>query len=340
VRRSAEQMRRRVLRRWLRGVTLVELMVGMTLSLFIAAALGALVANMSRAHAELDRSSRQIENGRYAIELLSEDIKLAGYYADVRQGDVAYEKPDACATAIANLGWSATPGRVPTPIEGFTGDGDVPTCVTDNASHVDETALLAVHRLSTQTTPAASVSGGAAHVQTSQCASDPFMPSLVISSNPADFTLQNLACTATNPVRRYLSRIYYVAPCSDCDRDTIPTLKRLELSGAAWQETALAEGIEEIQFEYGFDTNGDSVPDEFRTALDGIADSPTNDWSNVMAVRVWVVSRATEVTRGYTDTKTYQLGAHGARGPFNDGFKRRVYTTVVRLQNPAGWRES
>lgn len=311
-------------------------MVGMTLSLFIAAALGTLMANMSRAHTELDRSSRQIENGRYAIDLLTEEIRLAGFYGDVRQAGAIYSTPEPCATSIANLGWSAAPITVPLPLEGRSGSGDVPSCVT---SHQDATALLVLHRLSTERTAVASVAGGGAFVQTSQCAVDPFMPPLVISSSQADFFLQNLACDTINPVRRYLSRIYYVASCSDCARDTIPTLKRLEYRDGALQETALAEGIEEIQFEYGFDTDGNGVPDEFLTALDGVEDSAANDWSNVMAVRVWVLSRTTEETRGYTDVKTYQLGAHGTRGPFNDLFKRRVHTTTVRLNNPAGWRE-
>jgi type IV pilus assembly protein PilW len=319
-----------------RGFTLVELMVGMTLSLFIAAALGTLVVNMSRAHAELDRSSRQIENGRYAIDLLAEEIKIAGFYGDISQAGVTYTDPDPCEVTFADLGWSTTPVQLPLPIEGRQGVGDVPACV---AEHQAGTALLAVHRLSMDRFPAASVTGADTYVQTSQCATDPFMPSLVVSKSAADFTLQNLACDIINPVWRYISRIYYVAPCSDCVRgDNIPTLKRRELIAGVMEETALAEGIEELQFEYGFDTDGDSVPDEFRTWLDGVAGSPTNDWSNVMAVRVWVLSRTTETTRGYTDTKTYQLGAHGVRGPFNDGFKRRVHTTLVRLNNPAGWR--
>ncbi|HEX2494013.1 MAG TPA: PilW family protein [Steroidobacter sp.] len=333
-------MRQRCMRRRSAGFTLVELMVGMVLSLFIAAALGTLVVNMSRAHAELDRSSQQIENGRYAIDLLSDEIKLAGFYADATT-DPLYTQPAACATAIANLGWSTSPIRAPNPIEGFTGDGDVPPCVTANSSHVFQTGLLALHRLSVKQTAVNSVSGVDAYVQSSQCTSVPL--SIVISANPADFTLENVKCDAVNPVRRYLSRIYYVSPCSDCaPGDGIPTLKRLDLEGGAWKETALAEGIQEMQFEYGFDTSAtpDGAPDEFRTTLDGVGGSKANDWANVMAVRVWVLSRTTEATRGYSDTKTYNLGAHGSRGPFNDGFKRRVYTTVVRLQNPAGWRES
>lgn len=323
-------------RRRMRGLTLVELMVGMTLSLFIAAALGTLVVNMSRAHAELDRASRQIENGRYAIDLLAEEIKVAGYYGGVRQAGALFTSPDPCATAVANLGWAANPITVPNALEGRIGTTDVPPCVTN---HRDATGLLVLHRLSVEPVAADDVAGTDAYVQLSQCSTDPFMPPLVISADPAAFTLKDRSCTVVNPVRRYLNRIYYVADCGDCERDTLPTLKRLELVGMAWQETALAEGIQEIQFEYGFDTDADGAPDEFRTGLDGVAGSEMNLWSNVMAVRIWVLSRSTEATRGYTDTKTYELGAYGSRGPFNDAFKRRAYTTLVRLNNPAGWRE-
>ena len=320
-----------------RGFTLIELMIGMVLSLFIAAALGVLVSNMSRANTELDRSSRQIENGRYAIEVLSEEIKLAGFYGDVRQAGAVMSQPAACATNLAGLGWSSSPITIPMPLQGFAGTTDVPGCVT---SHRNATALLALRRLSTERTLPAAMTSGDPHLQTSQCSADPFMPPLILSVDAGDFILKNLACDTINPVRRYLSRIYYIAPCSDCARgDAIPTLKRLELDGGAMQETALAQGIEDLQFEYGFDTNGDGAPDQFLTALDGVAGSAANDWSNVMAVRIWLLSRSTDPTNGYTDTKTYSLGAHGTRGPYNDAFKRRVYTTLVKLNNPAGWRE-
>jgi type IV pilus assembly protein PilW len=323
-------------RRGSRGVTLIELMVGMMLSLFIAAALGTLVLNMSRAHNELDRSSRQIENGRFAIDLLAEEIKVAGYYGEVRQAAAIFQTPEPCATALADLGWAANPISLPIALEGRAGDDDVPACIGD---HRANTGILTLHRLSVEQAPAASVAGADPYVQLSQCSDDPFMPPLVLSNDPAAFSLQNRACDAVNPVRRYLSRIYYVAECSDCERDVIPTLKRLELRGGAMQETALAEGIEEIQFEYGFDIDGDGAPDEFRTGLDGTPGSPANQWANIMAVRVWVLSRGTEATPGYSDAKTYDLGMYGARGPFNDEFKRRVYTTLVRVNNPAGWRE-
>ena len=58
-----------------------------------------------------------------------------------------------------------------------------------------------------------------------------------------------------------------------------------------------------------------------------------------MAVRAWMVSRSTETTAGFNDDKEYHLGLAGDFGPYNDAFKRRAYSQLVRLNNPAGLRE-
>ena len=73
-----------------------------------------------------------------------------------------------------------------------------------------------------------------------------------------------------------------------------------------------------------------------------------------MALRLNVLARNSSVTRDHTDTKVYMLGLNddgtnrcardlnddGTCEAFGDGFKRHVYQTSVRLNNPAGRRES
>ena len=62
-----------------RGLSLIELMISITLGLIILASLSTLFVNQSRTRVELDKSSRMIDNGRYAMELLSNDLRLAGW---------------------------------------------------------------------------------------------------------------------------------------------------------------------------------------------------------------------------------------------------------------------
>ena len=58
-----------------------------------------------------------------------------------------------------------------------------------------------------------------------------------------------------------------------------------------------------------------------------------------MAVDDHLRARNTEPTHGYTDTKIYNMGVAGDVNLADDQFKRHVYSTTVRLNNPSGRRE-
>lgn len=317
------------------GFSLVELMVASVIGLLIAAALTAIFVANSRSRTEIDQSHMQIENGRYALELLSEEIRLAGFYANLPMGGTNQVPASPCAITLATLGWRTTPTplQVPTPVQVFTA---AVGCLTDRD---DDWPAIAIRRLSTEAVAPAAVSATERYLQVSACESDPVATRQILGDSADDFTLRNMTCDALAPVRRLMQRTYFVAPCSNCGSDSIPSLKRVELAGGALELRTLVEGIQALAFDLGFDTNLDGAPDVWRTGLDGVANSPQNDWSNVMTVRIHVLTRSLAATPGYTDTRVYDLGLAGTVGPFNDAFKRRVYSSVVRLNNPAGRRE-
>jgi len=84
---------------------------------------------------------------------------------------------------------------------------------------------------------------------------------------------------------------------------------------------------------------GDGIPDGAFVRCTAATPCTADQLANATAVRVYVLARRREATNGYTDTKEYQLGASGAIGSFDDGFKRHVYATTVRLINVSGRRE-
>ncbi len=136
-------------------------------------------------------------------------------------------------------------------------------------------------------------------------------------------------------------RSYYVSTCSECGSDNIPTLKRAELVGTQMAVTSLVEGVENLQILYGFDTDGDGNADIYRATLSGVAGAADNDWSNVVAVKLYVLARTTDPEPGYVDsTKTFDLGPAGITQPAGDAYKRMLLTSMVRLNNPAGARET
>jgi type IV pilus assembly protein PilW len=155
------------------------------------------------------------------------------------------------------------------------------------------------------------------------------------------------------PVYRYITRIYFLSPCSRPATGTvctaaadggspIPTLKVIELTsgGAApafSDPIPVAEGIERMAFDYGLDSDNDGAPDSY---VDCSACSVT-DWGNVVAVRVYLVARNTEASADYTDAKTYALGLAGSYTPTGAAqrYKRHAYEQQIRLTNVSMRRE-
>jgi type IV pilus assembly protein PilW len=62
------------------GLSLVELMVAMVISLLILAALVALFTNTSRSNREFARANSMIESGRLAVQVLEADVVHAGFW--------------------------------------------------------------------------------------------------------------------------------------------------------------------------------------------------------------------------------------------------------------------
>lgn len=341
-----------------RGMTLVEWMVSLTIGLILLTGLSALIARQSSTQAELEKSSRQIENGRYAMQLLQDDIQLAGYYGEYSAAatlTLPTSLPNPCLVTAAELS-----NALPFPIQGYDSPGaTLPTALADcplnAANHLDGTDVLVVRRVEPATVTGV-LTIGQVYLQSGLTASGlEFSHVLAVAAATAvDTTVFNLKKkdgTATALLRKYLVHIYFVSPCSvpangstcssantDDGGLSIPTLKRMELSVAAgnpkFATTPLVEGIEKLQVDYGFDTTGDGAPDAYAKDAAAVA-----DWANVMAVRLHLLARNNERSAGHQDTKTYDLGLEGTTTATNDGFKRRVFSQLIRVVNPSSRRD-
>ena len=243
------------------GFSIIELLVATAVGLTLVSGLAVLFANSSRTGYELDKSVRQIENGRYAMEVLSEDVSLAGYYGELPPAGFTFQTPDPCAATVVDTGWDNVLLKSPVPVTGVGAAAVAELGCVPNAKV--GTVAFVVHRFDTATINASALAASSLYAQTSRCASDPLATKVVVSNNSAAFTLRDLDCLTLSQLRRYVTRIYYVASCNECGVDTTPTLKRVDVSGKSTSIAPLAEGVEEISFEYGFDTDGDGVPDVF-----------------------------------------------------------------------------
>lgn len=206
------------------------------------------------------------------------------------------------------------------------------------------------------------------YFQASRCGTD--TETFVLGTT--GLNLHNRDCetgTATiAPIRRFASTLYYVKD----DGTNPPTLMRSTFaattSAAATHQPAqpLVENVESFRVEFGIDNKSDSGGTVTFTAEVNWADpknktSPTNrgdgipdgayvrctqaapcsaeDMANTVAAKIYILVRAERRTASYQDTKTYRMGSVTA-GPFNDGYKRHLFTQTVRLVNVSGRRET
>lgn len=322
------------------------MMVSITIGLLLLAALTSLFLNQQRSRSELDKANKMIDNGRYSLDMLSDNLRLAGFYGSLDLTDptllpVPVALPDPCETTPSLIrdvmrlhvqGYNAT--------DATSTIAGVPSCVPSTIKTGSD--ILVLRRASTDTVIPTAVQAGTIYLQVPMCRYE-LSSSVILAQAPATYNLSKKNCTAANSgpfadLRRFRVQIYYVDSNNEAG-DGIPTLKMAELNEAgAFSIVPLVEGIEFFQIDYGIDTTTpikDGVADIYSTC--SVCD--TEAWSNVVSVNINILARNAEASTGYTDTKTYNLGMAGAFGPFNDRYKRHAYTQVIRLTNPAGRKE-
>jgi len=328
------------------GLSLVELMISITIGLLLLAGMTTLITQQSSTRAEIDKSGRQIENGRYALTLLQDDIQHAGFYGQYSGAlSTLTALPDPCATDVATID-----SALAMPLQGYDAPTTVPaplsTCLPD-ANHITGTDILVVRRLEADDTlpTIATAVAGQVYVQTT--------PDAKVTGSGTDisvFTLTQKDATTAAELRKYVEHIYFLSPCNvyaagatSCSTAAdggrpIPTLKRLEITTtagvAAFTTIPLVDGIQNMQFDYGIDATGAGIPATPFVTAPGVA-----DWPNTMAVQVNLLARNVDPSVGYVDGKTYDMGVVGTVGPFSDAYKRHAYTATVRAVNPSGRRE-
>lgn len=327
------------------GLSLVELMVGIALGLIILAGIVAVFANTSRARIEIERSARQVENGRYAVDILTDDLRLAGFYGELKVGAITAPGalPDPCSTAAAD--WAAA---IPLHLQGYDNGAGAPACLPSVKADTDIVVVRRALGCVAGVAGCAAVAANTPYLQVSLCNTLPPEPLYVLALQGAAFLLHSKDCTAVAGLRQYVVRIYFVSTDNGAGQN-IPTLKRMELTETGWTETPLVEGVESLNIEYGIDTTGDGTADVYTTDPTaytcGGPCTPVSNWTNAVTAHFHILVRNTDTSPGQTDTKTYNLGNDAAGnaivlGPFNDGYRRHVYSGLVRIANPAGRRDT
>jgi type IV pilus assembly protein PilW len=274
------------------GFTLIELMIAMTIGLLLLSGLAMIFVNSSEANREMQKTAQQIENGRYATDVISQDLRLAGFYGHLHDLAAltapATIPPDPCEDSNTGVLLSA----LRFPVQGYRGtihasdpasnaaaSGLTTACaaILTSANLKAGSDVLVIRRADTNAIerPAGTTDADVLYIHASAInakiqvgAGTAIGNDQGADGNTAEFFLNNLPSSNPGaPVRRLRVHIYFVAPCSvpsdgstvctgatDDGGRPIPTLKRLELTASGtFTIVPLVEGIEHFKVEYGID---------------------------------------------------------------------------------------
>lgn len=350
----------------LRGFSLVELMVAMTLSLILLGGVMAIFASSKKTYETTDRLSRIQESGRFALDSIVRDLRAAGYLGCMQRATFKSTLNNA-NTLLWNFQF---------PVQGFDAQGGtwVPaldtlvaagaTALVDAgdalvirgprtefeplrivASMADTTNDVTIEDLDPALVEAGDivqasdcggravfqVSGNAAGVLTHAVSAANADRAAAPGNSTTDLEYAFTAGTVDGkrgsgelvPLR---SVVYYLRP-STADA-TVPALWR-RIGGAGVAEEVV-EGVENMQFEFGEDTNGDSVvaATEYKRADEGV------NWSQVISVRIALLVRSLSAYGTDRDHGTYNVLGKAVADP-DDRHLRQVFSTTITIRNSA-----
>lgn len=298
------------------GFSLVELMVGMAVSLLVVAALLQGFAVTATAAATHAGHSETVTNSRHALQELSREIRHAALHRLVR--DASQISHSTTTLALTDYGCGAgIDVQLANGIQGFDGNPYAGTCLAPGASvSYARGDVLVLHRTASE--PSASFDRGAPYVRLSYGAGSVF-----VGGSPT------VAPLAAAPFFDYrlVSEVYFINAftSSATESPRVPALYRLSLADGVnpvMQAQLVAANVEHLQFQFGVsDASGN---------LRYMTGSTVTDWRAVRTVRIWLLMRETLPEPGLVSA-SYTLG--DVTYTPADHYRRSVYSTTVAMRN-------
>lgn len=311
-----------------RGFSLVELMVALAIGLLLLSGALGVYANSRTTIQTTERLAQLQENARFILDLVEPDVRAAGFWGLTNRTDFVAGRAgpgDPVSIGVINdcePNWSIDLDR---PIEGSNDANPyAPTCLFAPDAHLDGTDMLVVRHAADTPTPAAELQDGRIYIRADQSHAQIFTGTTEpdgFGPEAQDFELETHA--------------YFVAESSDFV-STMPSLRQLNLSdgGASPEvsETEILAGVEDMQVQFGLDTDGDGSVNMYVNPVPGL------DATQILAVRLWLRLRAETAELGFVDQARY-LYADQDYVPVDtpstddDPLRRLLVTKTIALRN-------
>lgn len=329
-----------------KGLSLVELLVAVALSLVIIGGIIQVFTANRQAYNLSESMIRVQESGRFAVEFISEAIRSSGSFGclpsasadtqNVQSLMSGFDDFNAVQTSVYTTGTSA-PDWVASS-NGATASTSTSVGSTDRLSllHLttDEYVVSSVPTtlsLVTSTSNDFSVNTSSPdYVMVSNCEVADIGYVAGVDSSTNTVTLNNSFRDTTfkrTDVRSTIAEVQHISFTVDEANDNLT----VQVNGASAQ--TVVGGIESIQFEYGVDTGIDFVPDYYADISSIVT---AGDEDDITAVKISVLAVSGATTEGAAlnaDANSQTFNFDNANISLSDGRYRAVFESTVVLRN-------
>jgi type IV pilus assembly protein PilW len=320
------------------GLTLVELMIAMLISVVLMLGSITMFAQSRSNYRVNDTVARLQENARFAITTMEPDIRLAKFWGlNGEPGFITVPGAlavsctggiDATAWTIQNLGQEV--GAADDNYAAGTPVTPVP-CPPNSVARASSDVLVLRHA-SGQIMPAAP--------GTIQVLTDLMQGVLFNAAVPAGFGPEA-------QIHDVVVNVYYVDNASDLD-NALPSLRRKTLvNGGILQDEEIIAGVENLQIQYGVDTDADGAVERYVDS-DHVIVTPGAigflPGAEIVAIRLWMLMRSNQQENGYLDAGPYirpdanlapivPAGRLAVAGNYPQPYRRLQISKTIFLRN-------
>lgn len=303
----------------IRGVTLIELMVSMTIGLFLIAAVGSVYLGNKNVYRTVDSLANIQDNLRFATLQLKNSVQQAGYYGRLKAPSLINGRKNSGSDLDPDLlpsvdceagGWSIDLDFAVEAPDTSSGNPFSSTCLAGDASqpsreYLEGTDILVVRRVSSieslpgkSNDPLDSANEGRIYLRADVQRGELYVANGSDTPSGYDATLLE--------DRELITEMFYITPHSE-PGDNVPTLRRMYLTTysdrASLRAEQLATNVEDFQVQIGEDIDGDGDADRF-------VDPPDADAGRAISVRIWLLVRSDIRDADYEAPASFTLADH------------------------------
>lgn len=316
------------------GFTLLELMIASAIGAFLIAGIFTVFANGRKTQGSIEIQTQLIDDGRFALRTLYYDIRHAGLWGKTNNNSkmagalgVTKDQVFVDIPTMPVVAGDCTAGWYRNLKESFFVSNNVnpyvDTCIP-NGEYKANTDVLVVKYAPPAPVADANLVDKVVYVYANHFQGELF----VGKTSPTEWGRTIQGMMAQNFTLR--ARAYFVNEFSEVNGDGYPSLHRIALApGPSISRTMMIPGVEDMQIQLGYDTTRDGSVNMYVDADNAVVGPEMRD---VKSVQFWVMLRSRDKELQPGETQSLSMAGRSAV-TYNDGYRRVIVSSVVRLQN-------